>query len=203
MPEIIRFEPDSIEIPEGVAAGRLGFKGKHRIPDEFRELYRGSIESIRNTAEPMALIGEFPLHSDPLRIGDMEIPGELANKHLGGSETATVILATIGQGIDEIIMKEEKEGNTLASFFLDGLASEFVEFTVRKLDSDLRMEHPDRSGGARISPGYGDIPLELNGWIVDLLGGSEIGISCLEESFQLVPRKTVSAFIGWRDRNEE
>ncbi|MGA1821407.1 MAG: methionine synthase [Thermoplasmatota archaeon] len=203
MIEIIRMDPKIINLPEGAAAGRLGFKGRMDIPDEFRDLYGTSMDRIRETADPMALIGEFNAGSDPPRIEDQEIPGNLAEKHLGGSDTVSILLVTIGSGIDDLIDSEERGGNTLSSFFLDGLASELVEFAVRKLDSDLRKKFQNRSGGARISPGYGDLPLELNEWILNILSGSRIGVSCVETSYQLVPRKTVAALIGWRDRVEE
>jgi hypothetical protein len=82
---------------------------------------------------------------------------------------------------------------------VDGISSELVEFFVRELDLRLRKDRTSGPGRTRISPGYGDLPLELNEWMVGLLDGGSIGVSCMKGSYQLKPRKTVSAVIGWRE----
>ncbi len=202
MTELITVDPEDISIPESVIAGRLGFLGEKTIPNRFRDDYLGSLALIRENAFPRALIEDHSIvfqDSAPF-IDGRELPGELARKHLDGSDRVTLLLATIGKDVDEII---RNTGSTLSSFMLDGIASEFVEFFVRGVDAILRKRYPDRMGRTRISPGYGDLPLELNGWIVDTLGGKEVDISCVEDSYQLLPRKTVSAVIGWRCQIEK
>ena len=202
MTELITVDPGDISIPESVIAGRLGFLGEKTIPDRFRDDYLGSLALIRENAFPRALIEDHSVvfqDSTPF-IDGRELPGELARKHLDGSDRVTLLLATIGKDVDEII---QNKSSILSSFMLDGIASEFVEFFVRGVDTILRKRYPDRIGRTRISPGYGDLPLELNDWMVALLGGKDMGVSCVPDSYQLLPRKTVSAMIGWRCQVEK
>jgi hypothetical protein len=205
MVEIIRIEPGSIDIPENVITARLGFVGERTIPNDFRVHYDTAINKIRSASSPIALLEDMKVihEKGSIYIENIVIKGDLANKHLSGIKEVTVLLATLGEGVDELIEQEEAQGDTLSSFFMDGIASEMVEFFVRKVDSILRNRSEDRTGRTRISPGYGDLSLDLNHWIVERLDGGAYGVSVVEGSGQLLPRKTVSALIGWRDLNKE
>jgi hypothetical protein len=205
MVEVIRSDPASIEIPEGVIAGRLGFKGEITIPENFQKQYEDAMAIVRKTAVPIGVVEEVVMdhHSGSIWVEGTEIKGELASKHLSDITRASIILATIGEDMDRLIDEEEGKGNTFLSFMIDGIASEFVEFFVRSIDAELRKRPGNSHGRTRISPGYGDLPLDLNRWIVERMNGAEFGISIVEGSNQMVPRKTITAFIGWRDPPDE
>jgi hypothetical protein len=205
MVEIIRSGPETIEIPEIIVAARLGFIGEKTIPNDFRIQYDTALERVRSASSPTAIFQDMKVihEKGSISIDNYAIEGDLAKKHLSGIEEVTLLLATLGEGVDGLIEKEEAEGNTLSSFFMDGIASELVEFFVRDVDSMLRNRSKERSGRTRISPGYGDLSLDMNRWIVDRLDGGAHGISVIEGSGQLHPRKTISALIGWRKLNEE
>jgi hypothetical protein len=128
----------------------------------------------------------------------MVVPGDLAMKHLGTCTEATLVLLSLGGRFDEMIYSDPDD--TLGSFFMDGIGSELAEYSVRDVDRILRERRPDMVGSSRISPGYGDLPLSLNTDIVQALGGGDIGVFIVEGSFEMSPRKTISAFIGWRER---
>jgi len=198
----IEMDPSSIRIPSSVLAGRLGFKGEGEVPTDFHALFGSSLEKVLSNSMPRALLDERALDyvENRITIGDREVPGELARKHLSGMSGATLLVATLGKDVDSIISEREKEGDTIGSFFMDGIASELVEFFVRCIDNDLRGQKGEL-GGTRISPGYGDLPLCLNEWMIGELGAGRIGITFVEGSYQLVPRKSISALIGWRCRD--
>jgi hypothetical protein len=201
MVSVYRMDPGDIHVPESVIAGRLGFKGQKAIPDRFRASYHRAMEELIGASKPEALFDttEVVPGGNTVVIGDHEMTGELIQKHLSGTDHATLLLATLGLGVDRIIDEKGREGDTVASFFTDGIASEMVEFFVRELDMILRRENPEMAGGTRISPGYGDLSLEHNRWMVEVLGGEAIGISVVEGSFQMIPRKSISAILGWRE----
>ncbi|ACM22593.1 hypothetical protein [Thermotoga neapolitana] len=46
------------------------------------------------------------------------------------------------------------------------------------------------------------MPLSLNKEIVKLFK-DEVDVDVLEDSYVLVPRKTITALVGWREKNEE
>ena len=198
MSKVFRASPEEIEIPERVLAARLGFKGVGKIPDEFKESFEKAYSMAMEVAEPIALYDHFKAEdsSEGIIVNGHLVPGKLAKQHLGGSKEVTLILSTIGKKYDETIERLHNEGQELLSFFLDGIGSELVEYFTRMLDSALREEKG--FGSARISPGYGDLPLSLNAWIIDTLSGEDHGITYDPETFIMKPRKTISALIGWK-----
>lgn len=191
-----------ITVPESAVAIRCGFKNERRVTEEFKPLYDRARMALDSKTKPVAVYDTLPCSwdNDLLRIKDMEIRGYLANRQLRGCEALTLMLATLGSGADEAITQEHDKGDDVASFFFDAMASELAEFFARKVDFAIREQSKDYELTARVSPGYGDLPMSLNKWVVDTLKGGKIGITCNPESFVLLPRKTISAFIGWRRR---
>ena len=240
MPRKIEIDPARIEVPASVLAGRLGFKQVGRVPEDFEALLRRSVEMIVDVSIPIALIEtpwcrwkDSPVEGVPerdlpeegsLEVPEMKLEGKLVYRHMRNCEKLTLMLVTLGGNVDRAIEKAHEDEDELLSFFLDGVASEYVEFTARKVDMMLREEFGTRVeeegrnkgianeeihgeerknryvAGSRISPGYGDLPLQLNEWIVKALDGEKYGISVNRDSYLLLPRKTISALIGWKQR---
>jgi len=202
MLEVVHVPPYQIDVPERAILVRLGFRGAKEIPHDFRELYQRSLALVRNTAQPVALLKELSCSWDApsgsLRVLDRTFKGRLVERHLKGCERLSLLLVSLGAGVDRLIQEKHERDEELFSFFLDAISSEFAEYTARNVDSMLRERAPGYSSTARISPGYSDLPLELNSWFVRVLHGEEHGISYRDDSFILLPRKTISALIGWR-----
>lgn len=198
MSKVFREDPRNIKIPERVLAARLGFKGVGRIPENFLESFKRAYEVAMEVAEPVAAYDTFEAKENPegLLVSGKILKGKMVTQHFGKSSFVTLILSTIGMKYDEKIEELHKSGEELLSFFLDGIGSELVEYFTRDLDKKLRENMG--SGSARISPGYGDLPIELNAWIIDTLDGENIGVSYDPETFIMIPRKTITALIGWK-----
>ncbi len=197
--KVFRENPENVRIPERVLAARLGFKGVGKIPENFLESFNRAYEIALEVADPVALYDTFEAEEsqDGLVVLGKVLKGKMVSQHLGKSSSVTLILSTIGVDYDEKIEELHKNGEELLSFFLDGIGSEMVEYFTRELDKKLREEMG--SGSARISPGYGDLPLEMNAWIIESLGGEMIGVSYDPETFIMKPRKTITALIGWKN----
>ncbi len=206
MMEITSLAPREIIVPERAALVRLGFRAKQGIPAQFRELYQSTREQVLEVAKPLALVTELPCRWDMkgefLELTDRRIWGKLAGRQLKNCEKLSLLLVTLGETVDRKIEQAHQDGDDLRSFFLDAQASELVEFATRKIDAALREQNNQFKGSARISPGYGDLSLGHNLWVVEVLGGEKHGITSREDSCILLPRKTISAFIGWRKPDE-
>ncbi len=192
---------NDIKIPLKVVIARLGFKGMEKIPNEFEVLFERAERILRESAKPCAISKDFPVEESTgniLKLRDLTLTGNFVRKFLRDSTLITFILATIGHEVDEEIEKAHRTGDELLSYFIDGMASELVEYWVRYVDGILRREKRNMVGSMRISPGYGDIDMRLNQWIVKNLDGSRIGVDVIEDSWILVPRKSISAMIGWK-----
>jgi len=157
-----------------------------------KEARRRLDEAARPTCRVME--AEVLQKGDSPSLLGKAIPGELATKHIGGCGSVSLLLLTLGPGVDRLISGSDD----LGAFLIDGISSELAEFGVREVDRRLRKSHENVVGGPRISPGYSDLPLELNGWMVEALDGAGIGVTVVPGSFQMMPRKTITAFIGWR-----
>ena len=202
MLEIINVPSDEITVPEMAILTRLGFRKTKEMPSDFRELYECSLTLVRDTAEPLALIKNLSCNWDTLtnslQVLSKTLKGRLIEKHLKECERLSLLLVSLGKGVDRLIGEKHENNEELFSFFLDAISSEFAEYTARRIDVMLRERTQGYISTARISPGYGDLPLEWNSWFVEVLHGEEYGISCRKDSYILLPRKTISAFIGWR-----
>ena len=124
--------------------------------------------------------------------GELTIAGESFAKIAGGCPTIMVIAATLGSGVDRLIRK--KSAISIAEGFIyDAVASAMIESLVNlaTVRNTSGTEHTNR-----FSPGYADMPLELQGEIISLLeAGKRMGIT-LGDSKLMSPSKTVTAFVG-------
>jgi hypothetical protein len=197
----VEIDPKDIKIPNNVLKSKLGFGRAEDIPKEFRRTVERAYEELLNVARPVVLWRDFDV-DNPLSFDSMKLTGELAEKHLSGSKIITVFLATLGKKVDKKIEEYFRKGEDLLAFFIDGIASEMVEYALRKVDAELRMKRSNLEGSFRISPGYGDLPLSLNKKIVEIFK-EEVDVDVFEDSYVLVPRKTITAFVGWREKNEK
>lgn len=127
---------------------------------------------------------------------------------LKGSEEVVLFAATIGMDIDRQIKKTQYMDPT-AALLMQALGAERVECLCdvfcQEIKEELKAETTAdgvlRTCTPRFSPGYGDLPLELQKDFVRLLDCSrQIGVS-LNESLLLSPSKSVTAIMGIKPVN--
>ena len=123
---------------------------------------------------------------------DVTLRGELAARHFVECDEVYVVLLTMGMESERNI-KSTYALSPTKGLVLDACYSEAIE---RRLDA---YEEEKRKDGdrltSRISCGYGDLPLETQGPILRLLSPEKIGVY-QNESFMLVPNKSVVAIVG-------
>ena len=127
----------------------------------------------------------------------LALQGDSIGKHLAGCCKVIVMAATVGEAIEKQVTKSFEEGRYSFSVLLDAAATAAVEQVADAMEKTIHNE-VKRLGLAmkwRFSPGYGDWPIQQQTEILQLAGGSQIGIS-LTESLMLMPRKSITAVIG-------
>lgn len=130
------------------------------------------------------------------------LPGNSIKKHLDLCEKVTIIAVTVGEDIENTITRLSEEGEYTKALLLDAAATEAVEESADLLEKVIER-YAYREGfnmTFRFSPGYGDFPLTMQHDILELSDGSEIGIS-LTDSLMLMPRKSITALIGFKREN--
>ena len=89
-------------------------------------------------------------------------------------------------------MLEQKE--IFQAFVLDSVGSVAVEELITNICNDVKEKYGHIT--TRFSPGYGDWPLINQYDLLQWVGAEKIGVS-LSSTFQMMPRKSVSAIVGY------
>ena len=137
---------------------------------------------------------------DSSRLGDdFVLKSRSLARLLSDCSYATIFVASIGGELEAEVERRFKQGDKSGGLVLDTVGSEAAESLARRMQVIIveRAKREGFSATARFSPGYGDLHLCAQEPILELTKASHIGVS-LTESFMLVPRKSVSAIIGWR-----
>ena len=130
------------------------------------------------------------------------LPGQDLKAHLTGCDRAAVFCATLGAEADALIRRTERldMGRALT---LDCCASAAIEAVCDWIEEELQGKFPGCSFPFRYSPGYGDLPLEVQGPLLDLLDAPRRAGLCVTSSDLLAPRKSVTAILGVSDGEVE
>ncbi len=108
---------------------------------------------------------------------------------------AVIMCATIGAKVDALIRTYQAESMAMA-LITDSLASAAVEQVCDKFDRLLKLKYPDKFLTRRFSPGYGDLPLAVQGELLDTINAGRLAGVCLNASGMMTPIKSVTAVCG-------
>jgi len=130
--------------------------------------------------------------------GGLLLPGEDLRAHLSGCGRAALFCATLGAEADGLIRRTERLDMSKA-LTLDCCASAAIEAVCDRIETELQGNFPGCSFPFRYSPGYGDLTLEVQGPLLDLLDAPRRAGLCVTSSDLLAPRKSVTAILGVSD----
>ncbi len=142
---------------------------------------------------------EIAFEAGGIRLeGGLLLPGQDLKSHLAGCGRAAVFCATLGAEVDALIRRAERQDMARA-FTLDCCASAAVEAVCDRIETELQEKFPGCSFPFRYSPGYGDLPLEVQGPLLELLDAPRRAGLCATQTHLLTPRKSVTAILGAAD----
>ncbi|MDA3900883.1 MAG: hypothetical protein PF637_10230 [Spirochaetes bacterium] len=199
-----------LEIPYKQIYSRLGYS-QHRT--SLDEKTRATIDSaIRKGFDLCSFQGVYTTvkitklenSSFHLQTGQLIRSEYLAGK-LADFSSLILMGATSGKAITEETDRLMKLGNNSTAVIYDAVGSESTDAILDYLQKYSAMEYA-RYGAVlskrRYSPGYGDISLEVQKIIYDILNLSEYGIF-LNQHYQLIPEKSVLAIAGTTYHDEK
>lgn len=142
---------------------------------------------------------ELPLEirEDVCDMGCMQVQSKDLARNLQGCESVLLLAATIGVEIDRLITKYGHISPAKA-VLLQAIGAERIESLCDAFDEEWQaaIAQDGLHTRPRFSPGYGDLPLEIQKTIFHVLNCSKnIGLS-LGDSMLMSPSKSVTAFIG-------
>ena len=97
------------------------------------------------------------------------LPGEDLKGHLAGCDRAALFCATLGAGADALIRRVQSV-DMLQGLALDCAAAAAVEQVCDQIEGELQGMFPGCHFPFRYSPGYGDLPITLQGGLSGAAG---------------------------------
>ncbi len=146
--------------------------------------------------KPAVCFAELPLseEGERIKIGSIFADSLGLRKNLSGCKRALLFCATVGAVFDREALKYSRLSPSKA-VVLSAVGSERVEALCDAFLDWYKEEYRVKLR-PRFSPGYGDLPLELQREIFSLLEPEKrIGVT-LNESLLMSPTKSVTAFVG-------
>jgi ribosomal protein L30E len=132
-----------------------------------------------------------------LQNSNLKLVGNDIYRHLQNCEKCVVMAVTLGTEVDQRIKYYSKIDLTKSLVF-DATATTAVEALCDRVEAVIKRIALNNGYNttSRYSPGYGDLPIEIQPKILKLLDTSKhIGLT-VTDSCILIPRKSVTAVIG-------
>lgn len=183
----------------------LGYKDQ-RIDNIVDGLIEDSIDEIKTLISERYIYKSFDIGKDKEELYLMEsnlcLSGKSIRKHLQEAKTCILMAVTLGHEVDTKIRYYEKTNMTKA-LILDACGSAFIEEICDRLGKEIQDKlMPNEKLTSRFSPGYGDLPINIQKDFVSTLGAEKsIGITVTSNSI-LIPRKSVTAIVGVVDKGQ-
>lgn len=188
------YSADSIEININEVLRYMGCS-RDVADEKVVNLAKNSIDEVKPKLKLKACYEKFKISADgdKLDLGFTTVVSKDLKKNLRNCKEIFLFVATIGVEFDRLMWKYSLTSPAYATA-IQAVGTAAIEEWCDKL-----CEHLRESAGElcpRFSPGYGDLPLNLQTEILNTLDcGRKIGVS-LTDSMLMLPTKSVSAIVG-------
>ena len=131
-----------------------------------------------------------------LSFADVTLQSQDLGRNLAGCQRVALLAATLGPQVDALIRRHSSLDPVYASI-LQATGAMFIEELVDITNSEIKKiaEAQGLKTRPRYSPGYGDVPLEVQRDFFRLLPCTRIGLT-LMDTLIMAPEKSVTAFVG-------
>ena len=188
----------------------LGYRGGAQPDAEVLARIAECEPRLQEAAAPRFLIQQVPvvlnsgIYSSAgeqviphLLIAGMDISSEDLQKNLEDCDEVILFAATLGPGPDLLIRRASAQRMSDAVIY-QAMSAEMIESYCDEICAQLRREAAEKGLylRPRFSPGYGDLPLDLQKDLLRILDApKKIGLT-LTDSLLMMPSKSVTALIG-------
>lgn len=184
----------------------LGYSGQ-KISPEITSLIDETIKEVSMfTPLHTYAVSDVVFEENAVFLRDIDIvlQGTDIQNHLKGAVKCITFACTLGAVFDAELMRKQPQSMTKALIF-DSAGTAFIEAAADRTESDILKPYHDAGlfSKFRYSPGYGDLPITLQQDITKALDcPRKIGLTVTENNI-LIPRKSITAFIGIFDTPQE
>ncbi|MFV0517837.1 MAG: hypothetical protein ACK5MV_10630 [Aminipila sp.] len=186
--------------------------GNSKPDSQTEKIIEECSELVLNASQPRVVYKAFELNSIVGREQTEEVYIENSKfkllgsdilLHLKGCKRCVLMAVTLGSGVDKLLRITQIKDMAKA-VVMDACASSLTEDICDQINEKLELEYGPKGVEliSRFSPGYGDFTLAAQDIFSGLLNmEKEIGLTQTKEHL-LIPRKSVTAVIGLRDKNK-
>ena len=133
-----------------------------------------------------------------LFAGQLVLPGRTAAVMLRSCSHAALLVCTLGTTFDALA-RQVQARDFADALLLDGFGGAYVEAGCNAAEREIAAKLPGKYLTDRFSPGYGDLPLDVQSPLLALTDATRrLGVT-LSESNLMNPLKSVTAVIGLSD----
>lgn len=163
---------------------------------------KAAAAELLQAVDPAACAGRLPLvrSETALFCGEIRLCGNSIEKRLAGCKSAVLLALTLGFKTDRLIAASSLV-SPYRALLLDSCASAAVEsladMAQRAATKELLIENERFL--PRFSPGYGDLPLSLQGPLLQAINATRLIGLTVNSSLLLSPIKSVTAIIGIKE----
>ena len=125
-------------------------------------------------------------------LGTVSVQSKDLAKSIGDADEAFVFAVTLGMGVERMLNRLSKT-SVSTHFVADALASAYAEAAIERAQSILEGEAKTKK---RFSPGYGDLPLEIQPEILEMLNAKSLLGIMLTDTLLMKPQKSITAIVG-------
>lgn len=167
------------------------------VPEGVSELIDKCLPVVNRAAKYKACYLEtsVEVRDNEIDFGCMSVESKNLSTILKGCEKAILLVATAGIELDMIVKRAEVTSKAEA-LILNSIAIAGIEKYMVVLNQFFKEQYSGYELRPRFSPGYGDVPLELQKDLLAILDSKrKIGVA-LGDTLLMTPTKSVSAIIG-------
>lgn len=177
----------------------LRYLGAARPDPELRRQAQALSEELAASLRPRRVWAAYPLERGEGRFHlagtALELSGATAGRMLDGCGQAVLLACTLGARFDALLRAAQARDMARA-VLLDALGSAFVEAGCDEAEQEIAARFPGLYLTDRFSPGYGDLPLDVQPALCAALdAGRRLGLT-VTPSLLLNPAKSVTAVLG-------
>ncbi len=173
---------------------------------QLKELAEQAVNEISKNMNCRSVYTRFSLEflgEDTIRFAEKEIKSRDLMRNLHDCHSVYIFAATLGPAVDKAIQRETRL-NPAKAVMMQAAGAMFIEQYCEKLIEFLTKEEAAQNNQLkpRYSPGFGDVPLEVQKMFFELLDCTKNLALTLNDSLIMSPEKSVTAFVGICNKNK-
>ena len=195
-PDSKDFSPDFKEV-----ARYLGYRRATPPEADVSALMKKAAGEMQAVMKAQAVFEIYALSvvstsSTTVSFADVTLQSQDLGRNLAGCSKVALLAATIGPQVDALIRRHSSLDPVYASI-LQATGAMYIEELVDVTNSELKKIAAAQGlkTKPRYSPGYGDVPLQVQKDFFRLLPCTRIGLT-LMDTLIMAPEKSVTAFVG-------